>query len=210
MKKFKNVLSFIFVFMVAFSCFALVGCKNGDGGDGNKTELGDGKVLVTYFSATGHTSSVAGYVKNILDADIYEIVPINAYTSADLNYNNSSSRVSLEHSAYVSNNRESEYFRPEFNKTLGNLNDYDIIFIGYPIWWGQAPNIVYSFLEEYGEKFAGKTIVPFCTSASSPIGTSATNLHSYASKDAVWLSGKRFSSSASRSDVQNWIDDILV
>lgn len=155
------------------------------------------RVLVAYFSATNNTEGVAQHIADSMDADLYEIVPAVPYTSADLNYNNSSSRTTIE-----MNDPNS---RPEISGGVNNMEDYDIIFLGYPIWWGQAPRIISTFLESYD--FEGKTIVPFCTSASSGIGSSATNLHSL-TDGAAWLSGQRFSSGASRNTVVSWINGL--
>lgn len=155
------------------------------------------RVLVAYFSATNNTEGVAQHIADSMDADLYEIVPAVPYTSADLNYNNSSSRTTIE-----MNDPNS---RPEISGSVNNMEDYDIIFLGYPIWWGQAPRIISTFLESYD--FGGKTIVPFCTSASSGIGSSATNLHSL-TDGATWLSGQRFSSGASRNTVVSWINGL--
>ncbi|MBU5626120.1 S-layer homology domain-containing protein [Oscillibacter sp. MSJ-2] len=156
-----------------------------------------GKVLVAYFSATGNTENIAQHLETILDADLYEIVPQEPYTSADLNYGNSSSRTSIE--------MNDPSARPAISGSMSNMEDYDVIFLGYPIWWGEAPRIISTFLESYD--LSGKTIVPFCTSASSGIGSSATNLHSLAD-DANWLSGQRFSGSASQSSVESWVNGL--
>lgn len=158
-----------------------------------------GGVLVAYFSATGNTENIAGHLEAVLDADLYEIVPQNPYTSADLNYNNSDSRASREQ-----NDADA---RPAISGSVDNMEDYDVVFLGYPIWWGQAPKIVYTFLENYN--FEGKTIVPFCTSGSSGIGSSATNMHDLA-PDANWLSGQRFSGSADSSAIESWVDGLAL
>ena len=155
------------------------------------------RVLVAYFSATGNTENIAGHLEAVLDADLYEIVPQNPYTSADLNYNNSDSRASREQ-----NDADA---RPAISGSVDNMEDYDVVFLGYPIWWGQAPKTVYTFLENYN--FEGKTIVPFCTSGSSGIGSSATNMHDLA-PDANWLSGQRFSGSADSSAIESWVDGL--
>ena len=157
------------------------------------------RVLVAYFSATGNTENIAGHLEAVLDADLYEIVPQNPYTSADLNYNNSDSRASREQ-----NDADA---RPAISGSVDNMEDYDVVFLGYPIWWGQAPKIVYTFLENYN--FEGKTIVPFCTSGSSGIGSSATNMHDLA-PDANWLSGQRFSGSADSSAIESWVDGLAL
>ena len=124
------------------------------------------KILIAYFSCTGNTRNVALHITDALKADIYEIQPAIPYTSADLNWRDSTSRSSRENSSPSS--------RPEISSAAVNMEQYDIIFVGYPIWWGQAPKILYTFIE--GHNFSGKTIVPFCTSGSSPVGSSATNL----------------------------------
>ena len=157
------------------------------------------RVLVAYFSATGNTENIAGHLEAVLDTDLYEIVPQNPYPSADLNYNNSDSRASREQ-----NDADA---RPAISGSVDNMEDYDVVFLGYPIWWGQAPKIVYTFLENYN--FEGKTIVPFCTSGSSGIGSSATNMHDLA-PDANWLSGQRFSGSADSSAIESWVDGLAL
>lgn len=156
-----------------------------------------GKILVAYFSATGNTENIANHLDAVLDADLYEIVPQEPYTSADLNYSSSNSRAEQE--------INDPNARPAISGSVENMEDYDVIFLGYPIWWGQAPKVIYTFLESYD--LDGKTIVPFCTSASSGMGSSATNMHALA-PDANWLSGQRFSGSASQSTVANWVDGL--
>ena len=155
------------------------------------------KVLVAYFSATGNTRPLAEYMANGLGADLYEIVPEEPYTEADLNYNDSGSRTSIE-----MNDPDS---RPAISGSVENMEQYDVVFIGYPIWWGQAPKIISTFLESYD--WSGKIIVPFCTSGSSSIGSSASNLESLTS-GAEWLSGRRFSGSASQDELLGWADSL--
>ena len=156
-----------------------------------------GRILVAYFSCTGNTEKVAGYVAEALDVSAYEIVPETPYTSADLNYSDSSTRATREQ-----NNPNAS---PGISGKVENMDQYDIIFLGYPIWWGQAPKIMYTFVESYD--LSGKTIVPFCTSGSSGIGSSAVNL-SKSAPDAEWLSGNRFSGSATKESVAKWIDGL--
>ena len=153
-------------------------------------------ILVAYFSCTNNTKSIAEYVADITGGTIYQIIPAVPYTSADLNYN-SDCRANRE--------QNDATCRPEISGSVASISDYDIIYLGYPIWWGQAPKIIYTFLESYN--LSGKTIVPFCTSGSSGIGTSATNMHSSA-MGATWLDGRRFSGSASKSDIENWINSL--
>ena len=160
-------------------------------------ETTEGSVLVAYFSATGNTEGIARHLQNILDADLYEIVPEMPYTDEDLNYNNDSCRANQEQNDSAA--------RPGITGTLENPEDYDVVFLGYPIWWGQAPKIIYTFLESCD--FDGVTIVPFCTSGSSGIGSSATNIQSLA-PHASWLSGQRFSGSASQDTVASWVEGL--
>lgn len=152
------------------------------------------KVLVAYFSATNNTAGIAAEIAESLGADLYAITPAEPYTAEDLNYGNDDSRTSRE-----MNDPDS---RPALGgDSVENMADYDVVFLGYPIWWGQAPRIISSFLEAYD--FSGKTIVPFCTSGSSGIGSSASNLHSLAA-DANWLEGRRFAGGAPQTEVANW------
>lgn len=155
------------------------------------------KILVAYFSATGTTRSLAEYAANSLDADLYEIVPEVPYTADDLNYNDSSSRANREQSDPST--------RPAILKSVEGMEDYNVVLLGYPIWHGQAPKILYTFLESYD--FSGKTIVPFCTSHSSGIGSSDANLHALA-PGADWRSGGRFPGGTGRETVTDWIDGL--
>lgn len=166
-------------------------------GTDEQTEDG-GKVLVAYFSATGTTKTLAEYAADIMGADLYEIVPEEPYTSADLDYGDSNSRSSIE--------MDDPSARPAISGSVEDMLRYDIIFLGYPIWWGEAPRIVDTFMESYD--FSGKTIVPFCTSASSGMGSSARNLHGLCAEDVTWLDGDRLGSSSSREDMVTWINGL--
>ena len=154
------------------------------------------RVLIAYFSATNTTEGIANHLNAILDADLYEITPETPYTSADLNYNTDCRANREQNDASA---------RPAISGSVNNMEQYDVIFLGYPIWWGQAPKIIYTFVESYN--LSGKTIVPFCTSGSSGIGSSATNLHSLAS-GATWLNGQRFGGGTSRSAVETWVNGL--
>ena len=154
-------------------------------------------VLIAYFSCTGNTEAIANHLNAILDADLYEIVPEIPYTDADLNYGDSNSRTSIE--------RNDPDARPAISGGVENMEDYEVIFLGYPIWWGDAPRIISTFLESYD--LDGKTIVPFCTSGSSGIGSSADDLHALAN-GATWLEGQRFSGSASEETVAAWVNSL--
>ena len=155
------------------------------------------KVLVAYFSATNTTEGVAEHIANGLNADIYEIVPEEPYTDADLNYNDNNSRTTIE-----MNDPDA---RPAISGSVEDMEQYDIVFIGYPIWWGEAPRIVSTFVESYD--FSGKTIVPFCTSGGSGVGSSATNLEQL-TDGADWLPGKRLNGSDSQDTVMEWVNGL--
>ena len=155
------------------------------------------KVLVVYFSATGTTKKVAENIANGLNADIYEIVPEEPYTDDDLNYNDNNSRSTIE-----MNDPDS---RPAISGSVENMEQYTTVFIGYPIWWYDAPRIVSTFVESYD--FSGKTIVPFCTSGGSGIGSSATNLEQLTS-GAEWLSGSRLNGNDSQDTVMEWVNSL--
>ncbi|MBQ8036897.1 MAG: hypothetical protein IJ268_07895 [Proteobacteria bacterium] len=158
----------------------------------------DKKQLVAYFSVTGHTKPIAEYISEHTGATLYEIVPETPYTDADINYGDNSSRTSIE--------QNDDHARPGIASTIDHIEQYDIIYLGYPIWWGQAPKIMYTFLESASLKTSSK-IVPFCTSASSPMGTSATNLKASAPA-ATWLEGHRFAIGTDRSTVTSWVDSL--
>lgn len=156
------------------------------------------KVLVAYFSCTGNTQGLAEKIASSLDTDLYEIVPEEPYTDVDLNYNDSSTRATVE--------QNDNSCRPAISGSVDGMDSYDTVIIGYPIWWGQAPKIIYTFLESYD--FSGKMVVPFCTSGSSGVGSSATNLQGSVSESANWMDGIRFSSGASESDIESWMSGL--
>ncbi len=157
-----------------------------------ETKIGS-NILVVYFSATGNTKAIAESIADGLEADIYEIVPEESYTDADLDYNDDNSRTTLE--------MNDSSARPEISGTVDNFEQYDTVFLGYPIWWGEAPRILDTFVESYD--FTGKTVIPFCTSASSGIGSSADILESLAGS-GNWLDGQRFDGNESTDKVQEW------
>lgn len=165
---------------------------------GEETNGEAGKVLVAYFSATGTTKALAEYAADALGADLYEIVPEEPYTDEDLNYSDRNTRATVE--------QNDKNARPAIAGSVENMEQYEIVFLGYPIWWGEAPRIVDTFMESY--EFGGKTIVPFCTSGSSGIGSSATNLHGLCTDDVTWLDGARLGSSSSREDIAEWINSL--
>lgn len=162
-------------------------------------ETNDIKILVAYFSATNNTEGVAQKLAEGLGADLYEITPKQPYTDKDLEYGNSKSRTSVE--------MKDPDARPEISGSVENMEQYDVVFIGYPIWWGEAPRIMSTFIESYD--FSGKTIAPFCTSASSGFGSSDSALKSAAS-GAEWLSGHRFFAGASADDIIAWANGLEI
>lgn len=180
----KKIITAILAFTMLFS----LACASAEA---------DSNILVAYFSATNNTEGVAQKLADGLGAELYEIVPEFPYTDADLNYNDSNSRSSLE--------MDDPDARPVIAGELPDLAQYDVIFLGYPIWWGEAPRIMSSFVENCD--LAGKTVVPFCTSASSGFGSSASALKE-ATPDAIWLEGARFSGNASAEDVLDWARSI--
>lgn len=155
---------------------------------------GNGKTLVAYFSCTGHTKALAENTAAVLNADLYEIVPEKKYTSEDLNYKDESTRATVE--------QKDRSARPAISGKVASFEKYDTIVIAYPIWWGQAPRIIDTFMESYD--FYGKKIIPICTSASSDVGSSADALHTLSSSSAKWVEGKRFSQSTSKEDLAKW------
>lgn len=209
MKKVISIILFLGLF------FALTACENSEGREKPKdvvqnteqnvsaeeqedNNMGT-KTLVVYFSCTGTTRTLAEYAAEILGADLYEIVPEDPYTDEDL--------------AYYTNGRADQEqndpaVRPAVSGSVENMDNYDTIILGYPIWHGQAPRIISTFLESYD--FSEKTIVPFCTSHSSGIGSSASSLHNLCSDSVKWLEGKRFESGTSKEIIEEWINDTII
>ena len=167
-------------------------------GEADNTTSG-GKVLVVYYSASGNTKRVAEDIAEAADGDLFEITPAEPYTSDDLNWTNSDSRVSREH------DDESLRDVPLTTTEVENWDDYDTVFIGYPIWWGIAAWPVDTFVKN--NDFTGKTVIPFATSSSSGMGQSGTLLSEMAGT-GDWQDGQRFSSGASQSDVADWVSGL--
>ena len=166
---------------------------------GAEAPAGGGKTLVVYFSATGSTRRVAETIADTLSADIFEIVPAEPYTGDDLNWSNSDSRVSREH--------EDTSLRDValVSADVPDWESYDTVFIGYPIWWGIAAWPVNGFVA--ANDFTGKTVIPFATSASSGMGQSGSILEAL-TNTGTWQEGRRFSSSADESTVQEWVNGL--
>ena len=151
-------------------------------------------ILVAYFSVTGNTKPLAEYAAKHYNCDLFEIVPTTPYTSSDIDYSNNNCRALKE--------QASDTARPEIKNQIEDMSKYSAIVLGYPIWAGQAPKIMYTFIESYN--FEGKQILPFCTSGSSQIGNSATNLAKSAPK-ATWLDGKRFAAGTDEATFTKWL-----
>ena len=168
-------------------------------GNQQNTPSAGSRTLVVYYSATGSTERVAGYIADALNADTFELTPVNPYSDADLNWTNSSSRVNDEHDNPALRDIALVSTTPD------NWSDYDTVLIGYPIWWGIAAWPVDNFVK--GNDFTGKTVIPFCTSASSGLGQSGELLAEMAGEGS-WQSGQRFSSGASQSQVASWANGL--
>ena len=163
----------------------------------DEPEEDGGKILVVVFSATGTTKGVAEKIAAIENAELYEIKAAEEYTSADLNWNDSGSRTTRE--------QGDKSARPEIGSERISTEGYEKIYVGFPIWWGEEPRIMDTFAESYD--FDGITMIPFCTSGSSGIGSSGQNLAERAGS-GNWLEGKRFSGSVTEDELREWIDSL--
>ncbi len=155
-------------------------------------------ILAIYFSCTNTTEKIANYIQLETNSDIYEIIPEIPYTAEDISYTIPDARANEE--------QNDPSIRPSISGSIPNFEQYDTIFIGYPIWWGEEPRIIDTLMESYD--FSGKTVIPFCTSSSSGISTSETNLHNLGSDKINWLSGKRFAANAKQGDIADWIKSL--
>lgn len=160
----------------------------------------DSDILTIYFSCTNTTEKIANYIQLETNSDIYEIIPEVPYTAEDISYTIPDTRANIEQNDPTA--------RPAISGSIPNFEQYDTVFIGYPIWWGQEPRIIDTLMETYD--FSGKTVIPFSTSSSSGISTSETNLHNLGSDKIDWLAGRRFSASAKQSDVADWIKSLNI
>lgn len=188
MKKWIVLMLTLVFILAALTAFA-------EGGDTAESQAS--KTLVVYFSATGSTERIANMIAEETGADVFALEPVEPYTDADLNWTDADSRVSYEHEHPEAQNEvELSQIAPE------NWDAYDTIYIGYPIWWGIAAWPVNQFVT--GNDFAGKTVIPFCTSASSGLGESGALL-AEAAGTGEWLQGQRFSSGAEENEVLEWV-----
>ncbi len=192
----------ILTMLMAFGAF---GCGSEDGkaeekavpaanAQQAKTADTKGKILVAYFSATGNTKTLAETTAKALGADLYEIKPEQPYTAQDLNYNDETTRATVE--------QKDDKARPPLADKNAKIADYETIVLAYPIWWGQAPRIMDTFVESYD--FSGKKMTAICTSGGSDIGSSADYLEKLTKGKAEWKQGRLFSPQASAEEVKSW------
>jgi len=170
---------------------------------GNSTSQEEGpkddkaKTLVVYFSCTNITKGIADRIANILSAAEFRIEPVQPYTAADLNYNDRNCRANQEQS--------NDAARPAISNSIADITAYDIVYVGFPIWWGKMPKIMFTFFDAYD--LGGKTIIPFCTSGSSGIGTAMSEIRTLEPKATV-KEGRRFSGRESEDTVKSWLEAI--
>lgn len=204
MKRVFGILSFAFVVL-------FTSCKDSTGvtsqlshtaGEATTSQVAttaeEKNILILYFSATGNTKEVANKIGNAIGEAPIEIEPLIPYTTADLNYSNSDCRANLEQNDPNS--------RPEIKNTI-NIEPYDTIFIGYPIWWGRLPKIIYTLCDSYD--MSNKVIIPFCTSGGSGISASVNELKSL-EPDAIFKEGRRLSSYVLIDEINEWITDLKI
>ncbi len=160
----------------------------------------DKKILTAYFSASGQTKRLAQTIAETAGGDLFEIKPQTPYTSADLDWRDSKSRSSVE--------MKDKSSRPAIAEQVVDMAQYDTVFVGFPIWWYEAPRIIQTFLESYD--FSGKTIIPFATSGSSGMGRTDDILKKSCSAGTNWKSGKRMSAGESKTAVQSWINGLNI
>ena len=207
----KKIASFALVFVMVFAFAACSAKTNTEtitnyetaspaettkNSNGEDTNTVSGRTLVIYFSATGTTKGVAEKIAAATDGDLYEITPAEPYSDADLDWHDNSSRTTKE--------QNDKSVRPAIANDTVNLDGYDTVYIGYPIWWGEEPRIMDTFVEAHS--FEGKTVIPFCTSGGSGIGSSGKNLEELA-KSGEWKDGDRLDAGISDSDLQDFLDE---
>ncbi len=156
------------------------------------------KALVAFFSASGVTRAVAKSLAKAANADLFEILPETPYSSADLDWTNKQSRSTIE--------MNDPAFRPAIAKRLSNMDEYDTLFVGFPIWWYIAPSIINTFLESYD--LSGKTVIPFATSGSSGMGDTEKVLKALCPQSVVWKKGKRLDAHADETSLKAWIKEL--
>ena len=205
MKKLKKILALSCALLMAVTITACGTSESNNNSESKQTteaekttQSADTNVLVAYFSATGNTKTVAEQIADVTGGELYEIEPAEPYTSEDLDYNNDDCRANLE--------MNDDTARPEIAGTIENIEQYDTIYLGYPIWWGNAPRIMNTFVETYD--LSGKTMVPFCTSGGSGISTSVDTLQELAGDGITWMEGQRIDRDVSADEISQWIDEM--
>ena len=182
----------IIIMLAALLAVSLSACSQSDKKKEEKTMK---KTLVTYFSASGVTKGVAQQLAEVAGADLHEIKPETPYTDADLDWTDKQSRSSIE--------MKDKNSRPAITGKLTNMQDYDVVYVGFPIWWYTCPTIINTFIEAYD--FKGKTVIPFATSGGSNIKKACDDLKS-AYPDINWKEG-RLLNGPSKADLQKWVED---
>ncbi len=199
MKKINILFIIFFVLLLATGC--TLSKKENESNTNNDITNNNSHIIssnsvVIYFSATNNTKKIANYIANNTNSNIIEIIPEEKYTSEDLNYNNEDCRANKE--------QNDDNARPKISNKM-DLDKYDTIYLGFPIWWGKEPKIILSLLDSYN--LEGKNIILFCTSGGSGIETSISNLKEYNDKLNI-IDGKKFSSSSSEKDVKEWLETL--
>lgn len=183
----------LLVIVAILAVFAIIYAFSG------KSGATQNKVLVAYFSATGNTAAVADRLATAIGADTFAIEPEVVYSAEDLDWRDEKSRASVEMADRSS--------RPVIANAVENIEQYDVIFLGFPIWWGREPSIIDTFMEGYN--FAGKTIVPFATSGSTPTTDEAATSIQQLVPDAQVVTGKRFANDVSEEELKSWAGEWL-
>ena len=192
----KRAAAFLASFLLAALPFG-ASAADAQADAGSAAESAKGKSIVVYFSASGNTRAAAEKIAELTGSDLMEIVPEEKYTEADLNWHDGESRTSVE--------KDDASIRPAIKPDTKNLADYDTVFLGYPIWWGTAPKVLWNFVEKHD--FTGKTVLPFCTTHSSSEGESGRTLQKLSGSKGTWKDAKRFPEHPSDSDISSWVNE---
>lgn len=185
---------FFWFFNLILSSFLLLSCNSNNDNSTTNNKIETNNILIVYFSCSNNTEAIAYKIQNNLQSNIFEIIPLDPYTEEDLNYNDDSCRANQE--------QNDDNCRPQISNPIVDFNQYNSFFIGYPIWWGKLPKIMYTFFETYD--FSDKNIIPFCTSGGSGITTSVNEIKQL-EPNANVDNGKRFSSSDSQETINQWL-----
>lgn len=185
---------FFWFFNLILSSFLLLNCNSNNGNSTTNNKIETNNILIVYFSCSNNTEAIAYKIQNNLQSNIFKIIPLDPYTEEDLNYNDDSCRANQE--------QNDDNCRPQISNPIVDFNQYNSFFIGYPIWWGKLPKIMYTFFETYD--FSDKNIIPFCTSGGSGITTSVNEIKQL-EPNANVDNGKKFSSSDSQETINQWL-----